>query len=88
VYQGWKRDLAWVPCQMVPLPLTDHSRGYVRAGGWDAYERLRDQAYDTISAEVSSRSRNCLLRDRRLPRSCEVIPRLSSTRVAGWDANR
>jgi len=26
--------------------------GYERAGGWDPYERLKDQAYDSISAEV------------------------------------
>jgi hypothetical protein len=28
------------------------SSGRVRAGGWDPYERLKDQAYDSISAEV------------------------------------
>lgn len=28
------------------------SSGHVRAGGWDPYERLKDQAYDRISAEV------------------------------------
>jgi predicted TIM-barrel fold metal-dependent hydrolase len=30
----------------------DVSSGRVRAGGWDPYERLKDQAYDSISAEV------------------------------------
>jgi len=28
------------------------SRAFLRAGGWDPHERLRDQAYDGISAEV------------------------------------
>jgi predicted TIM-barrel fold metal-dependent hydrolase len=28
------------------------SRAHLRAGGWDPHERLRDQAYDGISAEV------------------------------------
>src|SRR6478672_247147 len=28
------------------------SRAFLRAGGWDPNERLRDQAYDGISAEV------------------------------------
>jgi predicted TIM-barrel fold metal-dependent hydrolase len=30
----------------------DASSGRARAGGWDPYERLKDQAYDSISAEV------------------------------------
>jgi predicted TIM-barrel fold metal-dependent hydrolase len=28
------------------------SRAFLRAGGWDPHERLRDQAYDGVSAEV------------------------------------
>jgi hypothetical protein len=34
------------------LQRDDVSSGRVRAGGWDPYERLKDQAYDSISAEV------------------------------------
>ena len=30
----------------------DNAGGNIRAGGWDPYERLKDQAYDSISAEV------------------------------------
>ena len=30
----------------------DASSGRARVGGWDPYERLKDQAYDSISAEV------------------------------------
>jgi predicted TIM-barrel fold metal-dependent hydrolase len=30
----------------------DNASGHGRAGGWDPYERLKDQAYDSISAEV------------------------------------
>ena len=33
-------------------PNRDNARGHVREGGWDPYERLKDQAYDSISAEV------------------------------------
>src|SRR5262245_62151951 len=34
--------------------------GNVRAGGWDPYERLKDQAYDGISAEVLYPTFGCL----------------------------
>src|SRR2546428_1862009 len=34
------------------FPNRDTSRCHERAGGWDPYERLKDQAYDSISAEV------------------------------------
>src|SRR5262245_31303846 len=34
------------------FPHRDNGSGHVRAGGWDPYERLKDQAYDSISAEV------------------------------------
>jgi len=35
-----------------------HARGgHARAGGWDPHERLKDQAYDNISAEVLYPSR-------------------------------
>jgi len=33
--------------------------GNVRAGGWDPYERLKDQAYDAVSAEVLYPTRGC-----------------------------
>jgi predicted TIM-barrel fold metal-dependent hydrolase len=33
--------------------------GNVRAGGWDPYERLKDQAYDSVSAEVLYPTRGC-----------------------------
>jgi predicted TIM-barrel fold metal-dependent hydrolase len=35
-----------------PQRTRDTASGQVRAGGWDPYERLKDQAYDRISAEV------------------------------------
>jgi predicted TIM-barrel fold metal-dependent hydrolase len=38
----------------------DTSSGRVRAGGWDPYERLKDQAYDSISAEVLYPTRGTL----------------------------
>jgi hypothetical protein len=34
-----------------PQRTRDTASGQVRAGGWDPYERLKDQAYDRISAE-------------------------------------
>jgi uncharacterized protein len=39
------------------IPNRDTSSGHERAGGWDPYERLKDQAYDGISAEVLYPSR-------------------------------
>jgi len=39
------------------IPQRDTSRSHDRAGGWDPYERLKDQAYDSISAEVLYPSR-------------------------------
>src|SRR2546427_9818525 len=33
--------------------------GNVRAGGGDPYERLKDQAYDSVSAEVLYPTRRC-----------------------------
>jgi predicted TIM-barrel fold metal-dependent hydrolase len=39
------------------FPNRDNSRSHERAGGWDPYERLKDQAYDSISAEVLYPSR-------------------------------
>ena len=45
----------------LPAALRDHAprfrsrgiaSGHERAGGWDPYGRLKDQAYDSISAEV------------------------------------
>jgi predicted TIM-barrel fold metal-dependent hydrolase len=48
----------------LPAALRDRSpcfpnraKSPVRAGGWDPYERLKDQAYDRISAEVLYPSR-------------------------------
>jgi uncharacterized protein len=38
----------------------DASSGRARAGGWDPYERLKDQAYDSISAEVLYPTRGAL----------------------------
>src|SRR3989449_10837390 len=34
------------------FPNRANAGGNVRVGGWDPYERLKDQAYDSISAEV------------------------------------
>ena len=39
------------------FPKRDTSSGHDRAGGWDPYERLKDLAYDSISAEVLYPSR-------------------------------
>jgi predicted TIM-barrel fold metal-dependent hydrolase len=39
------------------IPNRDTSSGHERAGGWDPYERLKDLAYDGISAEVLYPSR-------------------------------
>jgi predicted TIM-barrel fold metal-dependent hydrolase len=39
------------------IPERDTSGGRERAGGWDPYERLKDMAYDGISAEVLYPSR-------------------------------
>jgi uncharacterized protein len=39
------------------IPNRDTSSGRERAGGWDPYERLKDLAYDSISAEVLYPSR-------------------------------
>ena len=39
------------------IPNRDTSSGRERAGGWDPYERLKDLAYDGISAEVLYPSR-------------------------------
>jgi predicted TIM-barrel fold metal-dependent hydrolase len=38
----------------------DPASGRVRAGGWDPYERLKDQAHDGISAEVLYPTRGAL----------------------------
>jgi hypothetical protein len=39
--------------ELAPLTTGDDARGpNVRVGGWDPGERLKDQAYDSISAEV------------------------------------
>jgi predicted TIM-barrel fold metal-dependent hydrolase len=38
----------------------DASSGRARVGGWDPYERLKDQAYDSISAEVLYPTRGAL----------------------------
>ena len=46
----------WLPAALrdrAPrFPQRDNARGHVREGGWDPHERLKDQAYDSISAEV------------------------------------
>ena len=42
------------------FPNPNHAGGNVRAGGWDPYERLKDQAYDGISAEVLYPTRGCV----------------------------
>src|ERR1041385_1741396 len=41
------------------FPSRDTHNGNVRAGGWDPYERLKDQAHDSISAEVLYPTRGC-----------------------------
>jgi len=41
------------------FPSRDTHNGNVRAGGWDPCERLKDQAYDSISAEVLYPTRGC-----------------------------
>src|SRR5947208_1661377 len=51
----WEKRLPRVYADRAPRfpnvkPL--QSRAHLRAGGWDPQERLRDQAYDGISAEV------------------------------------
>src|SRR5215468_345861 len=46
----------WLPAALrdrAPrTPQRNNARGFVREGGWDPYERLKDQAFDSISAEV------------------------------------
>jgi predicted TIM-barrel fold metal-dependent hydrolase len=50
----WEKRLPAALRDRAPrFPQRDNaSSGRVRAGGWDPYERLKDQAYDSISAEV------------------------------------
>jgi predicted TIM-barrel fold metal-dependent hydrolase len=50
----WEKRLPSALRERAPrFPQRDNaSSGRVRAGGWDPYERLKDQAYDSISAEV------------------------------------
>src|SRR5262245_40795230 len=50
----WEKRLPPTLRERAPrFPQRDNaSSGHVRAGGWDPYERLKDQAYDSISAEV------------------------------------
>jgi predicted TIM-barrel fold metal-dependent hydrolase len=50
----WEKRLPAALRDRAPrFPQRDNaSSGRVRAGGWDPYERLKDQAYDSLSAEV------------------------------------
>jgi len=40
------------PAGSAPVSAPLRAGANVRVGGWDPYERLKDQAYDSISAEV------------------------------------
>src|SRR6266542_4746496 len=54
----WEKRLPQALRERAPhVPGRDNSDGRLRAGGWDPYERLKDQAYDGISAEVLYASR-------------------------------
>jgi predicted TIM-barrel fold metal-dependent hydrolase len=49
----WEKRLPAALRDRAPrFPNRDNAGGNVRAGGWDPSERLKDQAYDGISAEV------------------------------------
>jgi predicted TIM-barrel fold metal-dependent hydrolase len=49
----WEKRLPQALRERAPsIPSRAGREGNFRAGGWDPYERLRDQAYDNISAEV------------------------------------
>jgi predicted TIM-barrel fold metal-dependent hydrolase len=54
----WEKRLPAALRDRAPrIPERDTSGGRERAGGWDPYERLKDLAYDGISAEVLYPSR-------------------------------
>jgi hypothetical protein len=49
----WEKRLPAALRDRAPrFPNRDNAGGNVRAGGWDPFERLKDQVYDRISAEV------------------------------------
>src|SRR3989454_7169172 len=49
----WEKRLPSALRDRAPrFPNRDNAGGNVRVGGWEPYERLKDQAYDSISAEV------------------------------------
>lgn len=57
----WEKRLPQALRERAPqVSVRDHTTGRDRAGGWDPYERLKDQAYDGISAEVLYSSRGTL----------------------------
>ncbi|HEY7491552.1 MAG TPA: hypothetical protein VIH59_10650, partial [Candidatus Tectomicrobia bacterium] len=46
----WEKRLPPALRERAPrFPQRNNAGGNVRAGGWDPYERLKDQAYDSIS---------------------------------------
>jgi predicted TIM-barrel fold metal-dependent hydrolase len=49
----WEKRLTPAIRDRAPrFPNRGTDNGNVRVGGWDPYERLKDQAYDSISAEM------------------------------------